>query len=228
MFPEVGKQGQRQKGTPPGPLSQGMQEPVGTQFCLASARPGLGSSLPGTLGWRQQAGPPGRLCVGPVRRLELPTTYFSGQEPFGVRGLSFGARTIKIKAARTPGQPGSGEQQPQRRAADRLERKRGGAGGARAPHTSALFSDLYVGYLRAPSSYFMAAETQVQRDGVTCFGHSASERPSQLGLKLSSSNNNSSHLFIICYALQACSCDMVAPHPGGAANNSFYIHESSL
>lgn len=70
---------------------------------LTSQNPGLASA----------GRPLGCLCVGPVRRLELPTTYFSGQEePFRVRGLSFGARTIKIKTARTPGQPGPGTNSP--------------------------------------------------------------------------------------------------------------------
>lgn len=125
-FPELGKQGQRQKVTRPSSFCWGTLEPAATQLCLAPALPGLRSSLPRTLGWHQQAGPPGRLCVGPVRRLELPTTYFSGQEE-PLRGLSFGARIIKIKTARTPGRPGPGNQKPHRGAADSLERKWGGS-----------------------------------------------------------------------------------------------------
>lgn len=83
---------------------------------LTSWNPGLASA----------GRPAGLFCLGPVRRLELPTTYFSGQEePFGVRGLSFGARTIKIKTARTPGQPGPGNQHPQRGAAGSPDSKQG-------------------------------------------------------------------------------------------------------
>lgn len=90
---------------------------------LTSRNPGLASAV----------SPPGRLCVGPVRRLELPMTYFSGQEePFGVRGLSFGARTIKIKTARTPGQAGPGQQQPGEELLMAWRESRVGAGGGRA------------------------------------------------------------------------------------------------
>lgn len=122
MSSEVRKQGQGQKATGPGSLCQGTQEPAETQLCrapalqalpLVSHHPGLASA----------GRPASRLCVGPVRRPELPTTYFSGQEePFEVRGLSCGARTIKIKTARTPGQLGPGDQLPQRGAAKGLER----------------------------------------------------------------------------------------------------------
>ena len=75
-------------------------------------------------------------------RPELPTTYFSGQEePFGVRGLSCGARAIKIKPARAPGQPGSGNRPPQRGAAEGLERSRWGPEEGLSSLYLALFSD---------------------------------------------------------------------------------------
>lgn len=108
---------------------------------LTSWNPGLASA----------GRPAGRFCLGPVRRLELPTTYFSGQEePFGVRGLSFGARTIKIKTARTPGQPGPGNQHPQREEllAARTVNRAGAGGGRALLHTTRppiLFSDSLKG-----------------------------------------------------------------------------------
>lgn len=167
---EVRKQGQGQKATGPGSLCQSMQEPAGTQLCwapalrallLVSHHPGLASA----------GRPASRLCVGPVRRPELPTTYFSGQEePFGVRGLSCRARTIKIKTARTPGQLGPGNQLPQQGAAEGLE---GSWWGLKEGASSLrpLFSDPQRGHLQRSHGYFIAVETAVQRDGVTYSGH---------------------------------------------------------
>ena len=147
VSPEVRKQGPGQKATGPGSLCQGTQEPAGTQLCrvpalwallLVSHHPGLASA----------GRPASRLCVGPVRRPELPTTSFSGQEePFGVRGLSCGARTIKIKTARTPGQLGPGNQLPQRGAAEGLERSWWGLKEG-APSLRPLSSDLQGGHLQ--------------------------------------------------------------------------------
>lgn len=97
-IPKVRRQTQRQSMWS-GLSHWGTHKPTVTQPCPDC------SLLPVALGWRQQAGPRGCLCVGPGRRLELPTTYFSGQEePFGVRGLSCGARMIKIKTAWIPGE----------------------------------------------------------------------------------------------------------------------------
>ena len=173
---------------------------------LTSRNPGLASAV----------SPPGRLCVGPVRRLELPMTYFSGQEePFGVRGLSFGARTIKIKTARTPGQPGPGKQQPQRGAADGLERKQGGRRRWEGPDWALLCSLTFLWVISRPStSHFIAADIRLQSDRMTCWGHKAGG-PRQLGLEVSASVNNSSYLFSIYYVSQIYSCDIFTPHLGG-------------
>lgn len=148
VFPRVWKQAQKQRRTRPGSCCQCMLGPAGTQFCLVPALPGLCSSLPITLGWRQHACLPGRLCVGPFGRLELPTTYFSGQEEaFGVRGLSYRAGTVKIKTpdswALRPGY-----QLPPRASADRLSESGQGAGVG----VPSLFPDRYASYLQGSQS----------------------------------------------------------------------------
>ena len=153
VFPEA-ESNQARVTLPAGACQDPQGHSSAWALLLTSRNPGLAS-----------AGRPARLPLyGACQETMLPTTSFSGQrEPFGVRGLRCEAKTIKIKIARTPRQPGPGSRLSQRGAPAELVRKHGGGrwwGCQR--HEPAPLPDLCLAMATAPSSHVIATETSSQ------------------------------------------------------------------